>query len=74
VTFENHYTSAIMCTPSRSVIVTGLQTPDNGMFDNADVPWVKSLSTDVPTIGHMLRKAGYYTAYKGKWHLNKEFE
>ena len=74
VTFENHYTSSIMCTPSRSVLVTGLQTPDNGMFDNADVPWVKSLSTGVPTIGHMLRKAGYYTAYKGKWHLNKEFD
>jgi len=74
VTFENHYTSAIMCTPSRAVLLTGLQTPDNRMFDNADVPWVKSLSTDVPTIGHMLRKAGYYTAYKGKWHLNKEFD
>ncbi|MGE3314974.1 MAG: sulfatase-like hydrolase/transferase [Planctomycetaceae bacterium] len=74
VTFENHYTSAIMCTPSRSVILTGLQTADNRMFDNADVPWVKSLSTNVPTIGHMLRKAGYYTAYKGKWHLNKEFD
>jgi arylsulfatase len=22
----------------------------------------------------MLREAGYYTAYKGKWHLTKEFE
>jgi arylsulfatase A-like enzyme len=74
VTFENHYTSAIMCTPSRSVLTTGLQTADNRMFDNTDMPWVQSLSTDVPTIGHMLRKAGYYTAYKGKWHLNKEFD
>lgn len=74
VTFENHYTSAIMCTPSRSVLLTGLQTPDNRMFDNTDMPWVKNLSKDVPTIGHMLRKAGYYTAYKGKWHLNKDFD
>jgi arylsulfatase A-like enzyme len=74
VTFENHYTSAIMCTPSRSVLMTGLQTPDNRMFDNTDMPWVQSLSTDIPTVGHMLRKAGYYTAYKGKWHLNKEFD
>jgi arylsulfatase len=74
VTFENHYTSAIMCTPSRSVLATGLQTPDNRMFDNCDVSWVQSLSPDVPTIGHMLRKAGYYTAYKGKWHLNKDFD
>jgi len=74
VTFENHYTSAIMCTPSRSVLATGLQTPDNRMFDNTDMPWVQSLSPKIPTIGHMLRKAGYYTAYKGKWHLNKEFD
>lgn len=74
VTFENHYTSAIMCTPSRSVLLTGLQTPDNRMFDNTDMPWVKNLSPDVPTIGHMLRKAGYYTAYKGKFHLNKDFD
>jgi arylsulfatase len=25
-------------------------------------------------IGHLLRKAGYYTAYKGKWHLNRKFD
>src|SRR5262245_56054052 len=74
VTFTQHYTSAIMCTPSRSVILTGLQTADNKMFDNCDCPWQQSLSPKVPTIGHMLRKAGYYTAYKGKRHLNKEFD
>jgi arylsulfatase A-like enzyme len=74
VTFENHYTSAIMCTPSRSVLVTGVQTADNRMFDNTDMPWIKNLAPDVPTIGHMLRKAGYYTAYKGKWHLNRDFD
>lgn len=74
VTFRRHYCPAVMCTSSRSVLMTGLQTPDNGMFENCDMPYVKSLSTDVPTIGHMLRKAGYYTAYKGKWHLNRDFE
>ena len=74
VSFQNHYTSAIMCTPSRSVLATGLQTADNRMFDNTDMPWVQSLSPRIPTIGHMLRKAGYYTAYKGKWHLSKEFD
>lgn len=74
VTFTQHYTSAIMCTPSRSVILTGLQTADNRMFDNCDCPWQPSLSPKVPTIGHMLRQAGYYTAYKGKWHLNKDFD
>jgi arylsulfatase A-like enzyme len=74
VTFTNHQCPATMCTSSRSVMVTGVQTPDNGMYENLDVPWMKNLSTDQPTIGHMLRKAGYYTAYKGKWHLSREFD
>ncbi len=74
VTFRNHYCPAVMCTSSRAVMLTGLQTPDNGMFENADMSYVPPLSTQTPTIGHMLRKAGYYTAYKGKWHLNPEFD
>ncbi len=74
VTLHNHYCPAVMCTSSRAVLLTGLQTPDNGMFENADMPWVRNLSTRIPTIGHMLRKAGYYTAYKGKWHLNDKFD
>ncbi len=74
VTFTNHQCPATMCTSSRSVIVTGLQTADNGMYENLDVPWMKDLPTKNPTIGHMLRKAGYYTAYKGKWHLSRDFD
>jgi arylsulfatase len=74
VTFHNHYAPATMCTPSRSVLMTGLQTADNRMFENVDCPWIKDLSTEIPTIGHMLRKSGYYTAYKGKWHLNRGFD
>jgi arylsulfatase A-like enzyme len=48
-----------MCTSSRSIMMTGLQTADNGMSENLDVPWVKDLSPNIPTIGHMLRKSGY---------------
>ncbi len=74
VTFHQHYISATMCTPSRSVLMTGLQTPDSRMFENTNVPWVKDLAPDVPTLGHLLRKAGYHAAYKGKWHLNRTFD
>lgn len=74
VRFDQHYCPAVMCTSSRAVMMTGLQTPDNRMFENADMPYVEALSTKVPTVGHMLRKAGYYTAYKGKWHLNAAFD
>lgn len=74
MSFQNHYVSATMCTSSRSVMFTGLQTANNGMFDNADMGYIKPLSPSIPTVGHRLREGGYYTAYKGKWHLNRDFE
>lgn len=73
-TFTNHYCSAVMCTSSRAVLLTGLQTCDNGMFENVDMPYVRPLSPHTPTIGTLLRRQGYYTAYKGKWHLNRAFD
>jgi arylsulfatase len=72
--FENHQINSCVCTPSRSVLYTGRHIQQTRMFDNTNFPWISSMSTDIPTIGHMLRAAGYYTAYKGKWHLTKEFE
>jgi arylsulfatase A-like enzyme len=72
--FMSHHIAAAMCTSSRSIMLTGLQTADNKMFDNTDLPYVGALSKKIPTIGHMLQKAGYYTAYKGKWHLDAAFE
>lgn len=74
VTFENHQIASCVCTPSRSVIYTGQHIQNNGMFDNTNFPWSDDLSTEIDTIGDLLRKQGYYTAYKGKWHLTAEFE
>ena len=73
-TFLNHRINSCVCTPSRSVLYTGQHIQQTRMFDNTNFPWISSLSPDVRTVGHMLRDAGYYTAYKGKWHLTKEFE
>ena len=73
-TFVNHRIGSCVCTSSRSVLYTGQHIQQTGMFDNTNFPWMGSMSTEIPTIGDMLRDAGYYTAYKGKWHLTKEFE
>lgn len=73
-TFVNHRISSCVCTPSRSVLYTGQHIQHTRMFDNTNFPWITSLSPDIRTVGDMLRDAGYYTAYKGKWHLTKEFE
>ena len=72
--FENHRINSCVCTPSRSVLYTGRHIQHTKMFDNTNFPWISSLSPDIRTLGHLLRDAGYYTAYKGKWHLTKEFE
>ncbi|HET6268209.1 MAG TPA: sulfatase-like hydrolase/transferase, partial [Acidobacteriota bacterium] len=72
--FENHRINSCVCTPSRSVLYTGQHIQHTKMFDNTNFPWIKSMSTDIKTVGHLLRDAGYFTAYKGKWHLTKEFE
>jgi arylsulfatase A-like enzyme len=74
VTFENHYICSAVCTPSRSTIYTGQHIVHTGMFDNANLSWQPDLSTDIPTMGDRLRQAGYYTAYKGKWHLTEGFD
>jgi arylsulfatase A-like enzyme len=73
-TFINHRINSCVCTPSRSVIYTGQHIQQTKMFDNTNFPWITSMSTEIRTVGDMLRDAGYYTAYKGKWHLTKEFE
>ena len=72
--FENHHINSCVCTSSRSVLYTGQHIQHTKMFDNTNFPWISSMSADLHTIGDMLRDAGYYTAYKGKWHLTKEFE
>lgn len=73
-TFTNHRINSCVCTPSRSVIYTGQHIQQTRMFDNTNFPWIESMSNEIRTTGDMLREAGYYTAYKGKWHLTKEFE
>jgi arylsulfatase len=49
---------------------TGVHAKDTGLWDNTNFAWIDELSPDVPTIGHLLREQGYYTAFKGKWHLS----
>lgn len=73
-TFVNHRINSCVCTPSRSVLYTGQHIQHTRMFDNTNFPWISSMSTEIRTLGDMMREAGYYSAYKGKWHLTKEFE
>lgn len=73
-TFSNYYAAATMCSSSRSVIYTGQHMPLTLIHDNDNMPYVDPLDPALGTIGTMLRDAGYYTSYKGKWHLSKLYK
>lgn len=70
VTLDRHYCTVAICTPSRTTMWTGQHAKTLGMWDNTNFPWVQSLDPEVPTLGDMMREQGYYTAFKGKWHLS----
>ena len=57
IVFENHQINSCVCTSSRSVLYTGQHIQQTKMFDNTNFPWISSMSTHIPTIGHMLREA-----------------
>lgn len=71
VTFDHQYCTVPICTPSRATMWTGMHAKKTGLWDNTNFAWINELSPDIPTIGHMLREQGYYTAFKGKWHLSE---
>jgi arylsulfatase A-like enzyme len=68
--FQNFYVTTGMCSPSRSVIYTGQHLPLTEMYDNTNFPFVHDLDPNLGTMGTLLREAGYYCSYQGKWHLS----
>ena len=79
--FRNYHVHQAPCGPSRSTFYTGQHIQKTGMYTNPigeygtyapEGPRGRGveLPAGFPTIGTMLRAQGYYTAYKGKWHLS----
>src|SRR5690606_5418621 len=69
-TLDRHYCTVPICTPSRGTMWTGQHAKEIGLWDNVNFAWIDGLPAGVVTVGHMLREQGYYTAFKGKWHLS----
>jgi len=57
------------CTPSRAAVITGRHPVRNGMHTVAFPIENTGLPGDEVTTAEVLSKAGYATAFYGKWHL-----
>ncbi|MEM9453813.1 MAG: sulfatase-like hydrolase/transferase [Myxococcota bacterium] len=69
VSFDNYHVTTAPCTPARSVIFTGQHALRTGMLDNTNFPYIRDMRPEIATLGDMAAAAGYYSVYKGKWHL-----
>lgn len=68
--FTRAYTSNPLCMPARNSIFTGRYSHETGVSKNGPPPTDdKKLSPEFVSMGKYFRKAGYTTAYSGKWHL-----
>ncbi len=62
--FRNAFVTNSICTPSRAVLFTGLYSHRNGVYK------FTPLDQSQPTVPKLLQKAGYHTAFVGKYHLH----
>lgn len=85
--FTDAYAPAPICSASRASILTGKTTArTNFEFVTKDKPGFQQIEGETPlrappltmnlaheheTIAELLAKAGYETAFMGKWHLNQ---
>jgi len=67
VRFLNAFATTPLCSPSRASFLTGQYPHTNGILDNTARP-----SHDLPTFPVELQRAGYDTAFIGKWHMGND--
>ena len=64
VVFSNAFNTTSLCSPSRASILTGTYAHTHGVLNN-HTPW----TGQKPTFLEILKRAGYETAFIGKWHM-----
>jgi arylsulfatase A-like enzyme len=69
--FTSYWTHSSPCSPSRASLFTGSYLPQHKVTDNVIAPEHTELDPTTPTVGSVLRDAGYRSSYLGKWHLSR---
>jgi len=68
ILFTRMYTE-VGCTPSRAAVVTGRYAVRSGMYNIGMLRESHGMRAAEVTLAEVLSKAGYATAFHGKWHL-----
>ncbi|CAA6696525.1 MULTISPECIES: sulfatase-like hydrolase/transferase [unclassified Lentimonas] len=70
--FTNMHAATPVCTPSRASMFTGIYGSQLGLKNNSTTVSDGKFLDDssVTTIAEVLKDAGYWTTYIGKWHLS----
>lgn len=68
VYFTQSYCTSPVCGPARSSIITGRMPHETGVVWNST-----DINPEYPTVGQIFQKAGYNTAWAGKWHLPESY-
>ncbi len=71
--FQRCYTVNPICSPARASLMTGLLPHNHGMVDvtHAVPAYRARFDATLPVWPRQLQKAGYDTAYFGKWHVER---
>ncbi len=67
------YAASPNCSPARAGALTGRMPYRVGMYDFMRANWPMHIQRDETTVAQLLQKAGYNTAFFGKWHLSGYF-
>lgn len=67
ILFENAFVTTSLCSPSRASFLTGQYAHQHGVVNNF-TPWDNRNVTFI----ELIKKAGYDTAFIGKWHMPGE--